>query len=286
MEVCLPHKIRKREYLRPKEEPQGKAEGETWAISRKAKRAMIAEAKKEAEKSTIEKPISSPQSKPAKPARSAGKKREPRTAAVTVTCPPGTYEKNLRKARQKMEKKGINLEGAKIRREVTGSYVFEIPGVNKQERADKFALRLREAFKGKEGVKVQRPTKMTKIRLRGLNESIRAPEVVKAIATAGDCYEEKVHLGEIRKTPAGVGMVWTRCPLKAANTIIKTAQIKIGWAVTRVEILQTRPLQCYKSLEGGHVRARCPNTVDRSDVDPDTMEVSGLECKVQEKDNL
>ncbi|KMQ82181.1 putative 50 kda protein in type i retrotransposable element r1dm [Lasius niger] len=43
-----------------------------------------------------------------------------------------------------------------------------------------------------------------------------------------------------------------------------TAQIKIGWALARVELLEPRPLQCYKCLEGGHVRARCPNNVNRS----------------------
>ncbi|XP_029178739.1 serine/arginine-rich splicing factor RS2Z33-like [Nylanderia fulva] len=29
-------------------------------------------------------------------------------------------------------------------------------------------------------------------------------------------------------------------------------------------MLEARPLQCYKCLEGGHVRARCPNNTDRS----------------------
>ncbi|XP_029160219.1 DNA-binding protein HEXBP-like [Nylanderia fulva] len=40
--------------------------------------------------------------------------------------------------------------------------------------------------------------------------------------------------------------------------------MRIGWAIVRAEILEARPLQCYKCLEGGHVRARCPNNVDRS----------------------
>lgn len=96
------------------------------------------------------------------------KRREPRTAAVTLTCPPGTYEKNLREARQTIEVKGLNIEGTLIKRGITGSYIFEISGANKHEKADKFALGMREALKGKMGVRVQRPTKMAEMRLRGM----------------------------------------------------------------------------------------------------------------------
>ncbi|XP_029159164.1 serine/arginine-rich splicing factor RS2Z33-like [Nylanderia fulva] len=59
-------------------------------------------------------------------------------------------------------------------------------------------------------------------------------------------------------------MAWVRCPIKAANIVAKKAKIQVGWAQARVEILEDRPLQCYKCLEGGHVRARCPNKADRS----------------------
>ncbi|XP_029163013.1 uncharacterized protein LOC114934535 [Nylanderia fulva] len=193
------------------------------------------------------------------PAKKKKKRREPRTAAITLTCPPGTYEKNLRQARQKMEAHGLNMEGATIKRGATGSYIFEISGANGHEKADRFALGMREALKGKTGVKVQRPIKMAEMRLRGLDKSIRASEVIKAIATVGNCEEEEIHLGEIRKTPGGMGIVWIRCPLKAANSIMGTAKIQIGWALVRAEMLDARSLQCYKCLEGGHVRARCPN---------------------------
>lgn len=60
-------------------------------------------------------------------------------------------------------------------------------------------------------------------------------------------------------------MVWVRCPLTTANKIATATQMKIGWALVRVELLDNRPLQCYKCLEGGHVRQRCPNKIDRSD---------------------
>lgn len=252
-----------------KETPQEKTEGETWSsvVSRKTKKAMAAQKKKEAEvgKRTAERRTTpSLQSNLNSPTNPVRKRREPRTAAISITCPPGTYEANLREARQRMEERGLHLEGANIRRGVTGSYIFEIPGENRHERADKFALGLKEALQNKKGVKIQRPTKMAEIRLRGLDESIRAPEIVKAIAATGGCFEEEVQLGEIRRSPAGTGIVWARCPLVAANAILKTARIQIGWAVVRVELLEARPLQCFKCLEGGHVRARCPNAIDHS----------------------
>ncbi|XP_029157952.1 uncharacterized protein LOC114930356 [Nylanderia fulva] len=163
-----------------------------------------------------------------------------------------------------MKDKGIQVEGANVKRGATGCYIFEIQGAGNQERADRFALELKKALMGKVGVRVARPTKMAEMRLRGLDESIRAPKVIKAIASNGGCEAEEIHLGEIRKTPGGIGIVWVRCPLKAANRIMGTAKMQIGWALVRAEILDTRPLQCYKCLEGGHVRARCPNNIDRS----------------------
>ncbi|XP_029162275.1 uncharacterized protein LOC114933871 [Nylanderia fulva] len=100
---------------------------------------------------------------------------------------------------------------------------------------------------------------MAELRFRGLDESIRTPEVREAIARNGNCEEVDVHTGEIKKTPGGMGIVWVRCPLRAANLIMKTGTVKIGWAIARAELLEARPLQCYKCLERGHVRARCPN---------------------------
>ncbi|XP_029177968.1 uncharacterized protein LOC114945827 [Nylanderia fulva] len=122
--------------------------------------------------------------------------------------PPGTYEEILREARQRIDTRRLGIEGAKIRRGVTGSFILEIPGPNSHDKADKFAQELRRVLMGREGVHVQRPTKMAELRLRGLDETIQAPEVREAVAVAGDCEEEEIQTGEIRKTPGGMGIVW------------------------------------------------------------------------------
>lgn len=262
--------------LKKEEKPQVPKQGKeiqkdtaSWSevVSRKSRRAAATVAKVTAAKKETGEGRRAPNPTPPKPAKQVQpptKRKEPRRAAVTITCPPGTYEQTLREARLKTDAKALGIEGAKIKRGVTGSYIFEIPGANSQEQADKFALELKKALAGKEGVRVQRPTKMAEIRLRGLDESIQAPEVKEAVAATGGCEEEDIHTGEIRKTPGGMGIVWVRCPLKAANNIMKTGMVKIGWALARAEMLEARPLQCYKCLEGGHVRARCPNNIDRS----------------------
>lgn len=185
-------------------------------------------------------------------------------AAITVTCPPGQYEKTMREARQKINLEGLGIKGVKIRRAITGALMYEIPGENSSELADKLACKLRQTLIGKEGVKVQRPTKTAEIRVKGLDETVTPAEIRETIAREGECEEEEIAIGEVKMSPSGIGTVWARCPVKAANIAARKGQIQIGWALTRVELLEDRPLQCYKCLEGGHVRARCPNKIDRS----------------------
>ncbi|XP_029158606.1 uncharacterized protein LOC114933029 [Nylanderia fulva] len=224
--------------------------GETWAVvaSKKTKRKEKAEAKET----------------PKKAATNAGRK-EPKTAAVTLTCPTGKYEEITQKARQKIDIRSMGIEGFKIKRAITGAIKYEISGKDGKKLADAFALELRKSVGGKEGVKVERPTKSAEIRIRGLDDATTPQEIRRVISEIGECEEEGVKVGDIKRTPSGIGMVWARCPLTAANKIVTATQVRIGWAIVRVEMLANRPLQCYKCLEGGHVRQRCPNKEDRSD---------------------
>lgn len=157
-----------------------------------------------------------------------------------MTCLPGKYEETIRQARQKVSLEGLGISGVKIRRAITEALIFEIPGKDSHELADKLALSLRQALAGKDGVHVQRPVKMAELRLRGLDDSITTLEVLEAVARTGGCEVEEIHLGEIKKTPGGMGVIWIRCPLKAANQIMQTAQMRIGWALTRAELLEAK----------------------------------------------
>lgn len=79
----------------------------------------------------------------------------------------------------------------------------------------------------------------------------------------GDCSVDEIKTGEIKWMYNGLGMIWVRCPISAANNVVKEGRIKIGWTVARVELLAKRPLQCYKCWEFGHVRFSCNAEVER-----------------------
>lgn len=109
---------------------------------------------------------------------------------------------------------------------------------------------------------------MAEVRIRDLEPSLTVEEIALAVATAGNCAMEEVHVGpNMRVIASGLGMVWIRCPLTVANVLVREGGIRVGWSRARVDLLPPRPLQCYKCLEGGHVRNNCPNTnVDRSNI--------------------
>ncbi|TGZ49473.1 hypothetical protein DBV15_11971, partial [Temnothorax longispinosus] len=54
-----------------------------------------------------------------------------------------------------------------------------------------------------------------------------------------------------------------KCPLAAFNAA-KSNKLQVGWFTARVQFLDSRPLQCFRCLEGSHVRAQCTSEVDRS----------------------
>lgn len=61
----------------------------------------------------------------------------------------------------------------------------------------------------------------------------------------------------------GLGMVWAQLPVAAAIKAADEERVRIGWTVARVELLKTRPLQCYRCWSFGHVQGMCRSVVDR-----------------------
>lgn len=58
------------------------------------------------------------------------------------------------------------------------------------------------------------------------------------------------------------GSVIIRCPVAVANNLTITGCLLIGWTFASVQLLEARPLQCYRCLEKGHIRQRCYTDVD------------------------
>lgn len=192
------------------------------------------------------------------------RRRIPRSAAITITCNPGEYEETMRLARTRIALDSLGIKDLKIRRAATGALVLEVSGAENNRKANCLAEELRALFKDKPTVRIARPIKTAEIRIRDLEGSVTSPEIALAIAAEGDCRSEDVRVGNKGVAPNGLGTVWAKCPLAAANILAQKRSIRIGWSRVRVEVLPMRPLQCFRCLEGGHVRANCPSENDRS----------------------
>lgn len=194
----------------------------------------------------------------------APKRRPPRTAAVTLTCPPDGYAEAMRVAQGAIDLKELGIKELRPKRAATGAIVLEVPGPNGAERAAVLKSRMEEALKNMEGVRVARPVKMADMRVRDLLASVSVEEVKGAISSVGDCPPHEIRAGEIRTAPSGLGTLWVQCPLRAANKVVAAGRLGIGWTSSRIEILEPRALQCYRCLGKGHVQSACPSSIDRS----------------------
>lgn len=195
--------------------------------------------------------------------RRPARRRPPRTAAVTLTCPPDMYSEVMKKARAEINLEEIGITALRPKRAITGALVLEVPGPEGVNRAKALKDKLQHAVGSLEGVKVARPVKTMDIRVKDVTEPTRTEEVRRALVAAGECDDEDVKVGPARISTNGLYTVWARCPIAAANKVIARGKLQVGWWQVRVEALKARPLTCYKCLEVGHVQARCRSTADR-----------------------
>lgn len=198
-------------------------------------------------------------------ARGGQRRNVPRYAAVTVTCKEGRYAEVMAEARKRIDLKELGIPHLLVKRGITGSIILEIPGEESKAGADKLAEALRGTLREEPGVTIGRPEKRGEIRIWGIEPSVTEEEIRGAIAEAGGCSREEIKVGQKKIMIRGLGVVWARCPLQAAVKIGGLRSLRIGWGSAGVELLQERPLQCFRCLERGHVRAQCRSKEDRSD---------------------
>jgi len=166
-------------------------------------------------------------------------------------------------ARSSIKLAEFGIDSLKPKKAAGGGILFEVPGEESGQKADKFAEALRTVL-GPKGVRVTRPVKRVEMRVSGLDDSITPDEVLAAIAAAGDCSAGEVKVGKINLSPAGrLGSVWASCPAAAAKKMIDAGPLSIGWITARVKALGARPLHCFKCLGVGHTRATCKAEADR-----------------------
>ncbi|XP_070170991.1 uncharacterized protein [Polyergus mexicanus] len=122
--------------------------------------------------------------------------------------------------------------------------IIEVLGSDSRDRADTLAEKLKTIFQNQ--TKVVRPMVRGEIRLNG------------------ECKEEETKAGPIRKMNNGLFTVWVQCPLSAAIKMANRKKVRIGWTLARVDLLEDRPVQCFKCWRFGHVRLTCTSTEDDS----------------------
>ncbi|XP_067209306.1 uncharacterized protein [Linepithema humile] len=200
--------------------------------------------------------------------RAGIKRRLPRTAAVAISAPDGTYADVMKEARERINLKDLNLNSLKIRNARNGGILLEIAGEQSRMKADALAVKLKEVVADRtDEVRISRPSRRLDFRLVGLGDhSISSREdIIAAISHEGGCDGEEVRLGRVQTGGRrGLNLAWAQCPADAALKLAEVGSVQIGWAQVKVELLQSRPAQCFRCLGRGHVQQRCPSNIDRA----------------------
>ncbi|XP_039764545.1 uncharacterized protein LOC120637025 [Pararge aegeria] len=195
----------------------------------------------------------------------------PKTAAIIINLEPDAVKKGisyaevLERAEQSINLQELGIgEGIKIRRAATGARLLELPKEKTPEQVELLVNRLRAALTGM--ATVVRPTKTASVRLMDLDDTVTGEKVIAAIARVGNCPVSCIKVGEIQSGPRGMGATTVHCPVEVVKVMSDAGKLLVGWSSARVQVLDQRPLRCYKCLCIGHTRPLCPSLVDRSNL--------------------
>ncbi|XP_063824655.1 uncharacterized protein LOC135074311 [Ostrinia nubilalis] len=244
--------------------PSSAPPAETWAtVTRKGK-------KKKPRTAAASQPVPAPRTAPTatKPKPKRVKLTPPRSAAIVVTLQPeaakrgSTYKEVLTKAKAAVDLSELGIPSIKVTDSATGARLIEVPGTESREKADKLADKLKAVLGG--DVTVTRPEKRAGVRISGLDESVTREEVAEAVAIKTGCSTGAVRVGEIRRSSRGEGVATISCPVVAAKALSEAGRFLIGWSSARVQVLEARPMRCFKCMGLGHTRQLCPSSADRS----------------------
>lgn len=201
--------------------------------------------------------------------RTQRKRLRPLKTAKTITLPKeelekgATYAELLNYSRKRIKRGELGIQVIKFRIAMTAARMLKIAGEEKEVKADQLAECLQEVLMEKWRVKVTCPCKCAELRVSGLVDSVNAVDVALATAKKEGCHGFLIRVGEIRRTLADSGSVWIKCPVAAANKLATAGKVMIGWTAAKVELLPSRPLQCFKCFETGHTQALCKSQADR-----------------------
>ncbi|XP_026830898.1 uncharacterized protein LOC113563441 [Ooceraea biroi] len=136
--------------------------------------------------------------------------REEKTVAIAIQIPVSmegmTYAEVLRKAKEEINIDEMGIDQIKTRTTLTGGRVMEIGGENAKE----------------------------------ITKELSEEEAKQAVAEIGGCDKEEIVCGRIRKTANGLGTLWLRLPIRTAWNVARMKQVRIGWTMANVTLLEKR----------------------------------------------
>ncbi|KMQ95343.1 gag-pol polyprotein [Lasius niger] len=128
-------------------------------------------------------------------------------------------------------------------------------GPNGAAKAMDLQGKLHEVLKDK--ARVTRPVTQGKIRLIGLHDATSPDEIAQAVMGTGGCIWDDIKVGVVRSMNNGLFTVWIQCPLGAAVKMANRRRVSIGWTQVRVELLSSRPTQCFRCWKFDHLKSNC-----------------------------
>jgi len=193
-------------------------------------------------------------------------KRPPKTAAVQVTCHPGQCAETMRLARERVNLRNLGISELRPQRARTGALLLEVPGADGAARADAVAREMQEALIDREGIVISRPQQLRPRRSESKTWRTRSPRPKLRRRSLITANVGSPRSALVPSEQGQTGWAWVRCPLVAANRLMRRGHLTLGWTRARLELLPERPTTCFRCLQTGHVRAVCPNETDRGDL--------------------
>ncbi|XP_041985572.1 uncharacterized protein LOC121737905 [Aricia agestis] len=214
---------------------------------------------------------SKPKTKQAPKSAPKGKKLTlPKSEAIIVKLRPEaqnsgvSYCEALTKARLEVDPQEFGLGPLRVRNSATGARLIEVPGRASRDKADQLANKLASVLS--EVAEVTRPVLTTTFKLTGLDDTANAANIKATVAKEGGCDPERVWVGDIFRSPRGIGFARMSCPIVAGKELLRKGGFCVGWSRVRVEHEGMRPRHCFRCFEMGHSSIMCPSKTDRSEL--------------------
>jgi len=191
------------------------------------------------------------------------RRKAPRGAAVAIkgVVEGFSYADAMRKAKENISLKEMGIKNTRIRKTIGGALLIEVSGPDGGEQAERLKSELTKVLG--ETASVTRPVRQSDLRIIGVDESVTSDEVAAIVANVGGCKMEEVTASPMRPMNNGLYMTWVKLPLALAIRVASRKKIQIGWATARVELLDAKPIQCWKCWAFGHRQQNYSSNIDR-----------------------